>query len=292
MGIEALESLGKVAGIAGIAIGALVLIFRSVIEKNIFPNLTKEHSFRIIRMIIMSAVLVAILGVGAWVYLDPESEDESFVWIEGVVHDFQGNPLARVNMDVANGTDITDNSGNFAIKLQGKGEHVYDLSAKHAFYEFTTKKVRIDFGDNTKIVLPEPIRMNAKELPPVKAQIPENNEEGEPVRSEASNNRTASITLNYMGDLYDCSLELYLNIGGKIINPTSNQFNVSAVPAGSQNFSVSGTIDCGINGSCEASGNGSINIVESDNYYIVWNTATCVVGLYTQGQFNQLSTSF
>ena len=44
MDLSGLSELGKVAGIAGIAIGSLVLIFRSIIHKNFMSKMAVEHN--------------------------------------------------------------------------------------------------------------------------------------------------------------------------------------------------------------------------------------------------------
>ncbi|AYQ36656.1 hypothetical protein [Runella sp. SP2] len=61
--MELLENLGKIAGIAGISIGALVYIFRSVIRRSIFPTLSPIHGYRIIRLIIILTFSIAFVGL-------------------------------------------------------------------------------------------------------------------------------------------------------------------------------------------------------------------------------------
>jgi hypothetical protein len=61
-----LVELGKVAGLAGIAIGAAVLVFRDVIRKRIFPRLPPEHAYRLLRIIVIATWSIAILGIVVW----------------------------------------------------------------------------------------------------------------------------------------------------------------------------------------------------------------------------------
>lgn len=67
--MEILQQLGKIAGIAGIALGGFVIIFREIIRKSIFPNLSKNHGYRLLRLVIILTFSIAIIGIGAWVYL-------------------------------------------------------------------------------------------------------------------------------------------------------------------------------------------------------------------------------
>ena len=63
-----LKTVGQIAGIGGIAIGTFLLLFRDVIRKNIFPTLSKDHAYRLLRLILILVWSVALVGIGAWVY--------------------------------------------------------------------------------------------------------------------------------------------------------------------------------------------------------------------------------
>ena len=57
--MEALQELGKIAGIAGIAVGAMVLIFRDVLTQQLGP----ERAYRLRMYIVTATFLVAVLGI-------------------------------------------------------------------------------------------------------------------------------------------------------------------------------------------------------------------------------------
>lgn len=63
-----LKTAGQIAGIGGLAIGMLVLIFRDVIRKKIFPKLSREQAYSLLRLILILAWSVALVGIAAWVY--------------------------------------------------------------------------------------------------------------------------------------------------------------------------------------------------------------------------------
>jgi hypothetical protein len=75
-----LSTVGKIAGIGGLALGVLLLIFKDVIRKNIFPNLSQTQAFRIIRLILVLTFLTAIAGIFAWVFVSvrPDRANETF----------------------------------------------------------------------------------------------------------------------------------------------------------------------------------------------------------------------
>jgi hypothetical protein len=70
MDLSTLETLGQVAGVAGIAIGAFLFVARDLIAKNIFPTLTKAHSTKVILTLAFMAWTVALAGIGSWTYVE------------------------------------------------------------------------------------------------------------------------------------------------------------------------------------------------------------------------------
>lgn len=76
-----LKIVGQIAGIGGLALGVLLLIFLDIIRKNIFPTLTMDQAFKLIRLIVIFAFLIAVLGLLAWIYtlkpISPSSNNTS-----------------------------------------------------------------------------------------------------------------------------------------------------------------------------------------------------------------------
>lgn len=72
MDAEILKIVGQVAGIGGIALGVLLLVFRDVIREKIFPMLTKEQAYKLLRLVLVLVWLVALAGIGAWVWVSTQ----------------------------------------------------------------------------------------------------------------------------------------------------------------------------------------------------------------------------
>lgn len=64
-----LKTLGMVAGIGGIAFGVLLLIFKEIIGKDIFPRLTSKEATKLLRMLVILTWVIAVLGLASWTYL-------------------------------------------------------------------------------------------------------------------------------------------------------------------------------------------------------------------------------
>lgn len=307
MNIEALENLGKIAGIAGISIGALVLIFNGVIRKNIFPGLTKEQGYTVIRMMIIAASLMAVLGLAAWIYVDVQKnkrDNEAILvskYITGHVKDVDGKPVVSAEVEVAQypeAFDRTDGTGKFAVRLNGKGSKYLDVVLKHKSYKLIRQKVKVNFDEEQEEIEIAGIVMETAYPPdPVdgedKEERSENRRESDYQDDDNSYNtvsdKRVTATLKYMGDIYDCALDLSIRIGDKTYTPMGNSVLLQGLKSGNQSYSVNGYIDCGYEGNCNASGTGQVYINANANYYVMWNYNTCAVGIYDEKTYYSLS---
>jgi hypothetical protein len=68
MDLQILRIFGQVAGLAGLSLGVLLILFRDIIRKTIFSGLTQEHGYRLLRLIVILVWSLAVLGIGTWVY--------------------------------------------------------------------------------------------------------------------------------------------------------------------------------------------------------------------------------
>ena len=67
MTADLLRTMGQIAGIGGLSLGVLLLVFRDIIRKTIFPQLTKQDAYRLLRLIAILVFLIAAFGLVAWV---------------------------------------------------------------------------------------------------------------------------------------------------------------------------------------------------------------------------------
>lgn len=64
-----LETVGKVAGVGGLAITAMVLVFRDLIRKKIFPMLPAAQAYRLLRLIVLCVATISLAGLAAWAFV-------------------------------------------------------------------------------------------------------------------------------------------------------------------------------------------------------------------------------
>ena len=123
MEAEILEALGQVAGIGGIALGVLLLVFRDVVRKAIFPKLSPDHGYRLLRLIVVSVWSVALLGVGAWVWTEVQCDGAERIATRGaqspIVTCTQGQVIINIGGDAAVGGPETGAGDPAGIETQG-----------------------------------------------------------------------------------------------------------------------------------------------------------------------------
>jgi len=323
--LDILEKLGKVAGIAGIAVGALVLIFSGIIQKNIFPNLSKEHGFRVIRMIIIAASAIAVIGIAAWIFSDLQKNKKekaaSLVGrvIEGFVTDANGRPVVSTKVSIAQLEDISDRSdvdGKYHLEIEGTGKKYYDLVFSHPQYTIVRKKITIDFNDNTdeiqfgQVVLSTLLPPDPEIVPLNQNENHSNTENGRQAPVDNNNRQTnnsngVDITVTYLPEDHYCKLNLIINIGGISYNPQTNPVTLLNVPRGKQRYAITGNTSCNncqimtltpdliqiMAGGDAATANmlkffTEINVVSGVDYYLVFDPETCLAGILDQKTYN------
>jgi hypothetical protein len=62
------QTAGTVAGIGGLAIALILIIFKKVLSGKLFPKLSQAQSYKIIRQIIIASFCIAALGIIAYIY--------------------------------------------------------------------------------------------------------------------------------------------------------------------------------------------------------------------------------
>ncbi len=148
MELDILKIAGQIAGIGGLALGVFLILYREVIRKSIFPNLTKKQGFQLLVLIVILVWSIAVIGIGAWVYvttktsksepgpnLNPKVETKSDssatdtstikpviekIKLESIIRSKSkpiGNAQITIKIDAQEFPTKTDGDGKFSIKI-------------------------------------------------------------------------------------------------------------------------------------------------------------------------------
>jgi hypothetical protein len=119
--LSILQTVGKVAGIGGLGIGAVIILLREIIRKNVFPNLTRQQGYRLLVLVAGFAWLTGLAGIGAWVYVNSAhaSSASKDTTITGSVRDVQNNALSGVQLAApdAGAQDYSTSNGGFRLNV-------------------------------------------------------------------------------------------------------------------------------------------------------------------------------
>jgi hypothetical protein len=110
MDANILRHLGEVAGIGGLALGVFLILFREVIRKRIFPTLSKEHAYRIIRLFLVLTFVLAALGLGAWIFAEKRQAG------------FSDSKLAIVDIGLARNPNQASGFPALDLKVRNTGD--------------------------------------------------------------------------------------------------------------------------------------------------------------------------
>jgi hypothetical protein len=58
-----LKAFGEIAGVAGISVGLALYVFRDIIRKTVLKTLPPESAYRLMRMIVVAAWSLAVIGI-------------------------------------------------------------------------------------------------------------------------------------------------------------------------------------------------------------------------------------
>jgi len=74
MEADLLKATAQAAGIGGIALGIVLLVFRDIIRKKIFPTLDRERGFQLLKLVALLTWSVALLGIAAWAWVETQQK--------------------------------------------------------------------------------------------------------------------------------------------------------------------------------------------------------------------------
>ncbi len=272
-----IENILKYTGLAGLAIFATMTLFKSIIQKNIFSNMTKEQSFRIITLMIRGALFVAIVGIGAWVFTSWKSDKEKAKSLEknkdilGLVVDVNGKPIQAVKGYLAIDDKIsgsTDVDGNLYLPVNGIGEDRFEVILKHPSFKLARKWVPVNFKDDSKPSFR--VELEYKEEIKPEPIVKKTKQTEDDSQTTAETKKKAFVFLEYTGDQLGCILDLAITIHDQTYYPTVNRIRVDNLPTGEVNYTITGAISCGYNGNCQVEGVGTINVISGKTYDVVW----------------------
>jgi hypothetical protein len=299
---ELLEKILMYTGLAGLVVFGVFSLFKGIIQKNIFSSMNEKQSYGIIKLIIRGSLLVALVGIVAWGYTEIK-KDEAYKnaaliakRIKGKVVTFNGDPIANAKVALQKDESIfhvTDVNGDFSLEVSGTGNKTYDLLITHPQYQNIKKLAEVNFASTELNIDVGELRLKPTsnvEIPDTRPEerVGQNNTTGQNT-SPAS--QQANITVYYDSEAHGCSLNVNINIGGKVYTPQQNPVQLLDVPLGPQAYSLSGMATC-YAGSCNINGSMNINVQRDAVYYLVFDPSTCYATLLDEETYNTLKQIF
>jgi hypothetical protein len=83
-----------------------------------------------------------------------------------------------------------------------------------------------------------------------------------------------AINVAYTGDNFGCTLPISINIGDQEFYPKGNLYQAVGIKTGQQKYQIGGQIYCPTIGNCQLYGEGLINIIPGNTYYVAWQNVS------------------
>jgi hypothetical protein len=150
MEAEFFRVVGGVAGLAGLAVGMILLLYREILTKNVFPTLSKRDAYRLLQNIAVLAWSVAMCGIVGWVWStallhrNPAEDSTAPLVVAGTVVDQMtdlGIGNATIRIEGENAQYSSEDNGNFRIALRNRSGDRIHLSVNRTGYLETNQSV-------------------------------------------------------------------------------------------------------------------------------------------------------
>ncbi|AVQ72482.1 hypothetical protein MTo_02878 [Microcystis aeruginosa NIES-1211] len=82
------------------------------------------------------------------------------------------------------------------------------------------------------------------------------------------------INIAYLGDNFGCVLPIAINISGQYFYPQGNFSTINNIDLGQQRYQITGQIRCQTIGNCQVYGEGLINVIPNNTYYVIWQNTS------------------
>jgi hypothetical protein len=307
MNPELLVALGKIAGIGGICIGVLVLIFRTVIHKNFMSQMSQEQSYKITNRIITFTGFIALIGLLAY-FISGASASKTNFSVKGIVKDYDNNNVQNILVSIKSGAHdltkgTTDSEGNFSLTLEGSGKVNVVLEASGQGYISYLKNLEINYDDANlnigEIKLKSDDPDKSKPIVNAPSQASPNSQattqEGMVATSGSSNSGFISINTGEYGTLLSslgASANATLTIGGTNYTLTNTDLTIPFSQPGMVNYQIAGYTYNEMGTVCNNNSVGQIELAAGAKYYLfenLNNTATtdCNWYLFNEYQYMQ-----
>ena len=139
---EIIQIMGQIAGIGGLSLAMILILFRDIIQKKIFPKLTRAQSVSLLKYIIIVAGCIAFIGLLSWV-------------VVSIYEQKQKAPLSLI--DVVDNSNSNNKNSNYPIDLSGIRWYypviINDISKNSISDDVNLERdFPVKFGDNIETV--------------------------------------------------------------------------------------------------------------------------------------------
>jgi hypothetical protein len=72
-----IKLMGQIAGVAGISLGVVFLLFREALQKSFLHKLRPTDAYRLAKLVVVLAWSIGIVGIGAWMWAPARRQNQA-----------------------------------------------------------------------------------------------------------------------------------------------------------------------------------------------------------------------
>jgi len=147
MDINLFKMFGQVAGIGGIALGIFLYLFKDLLKKIKVPGLKREQWFKVIIIFMVLVWLLAIIGIGAWlfsIYLNPDTTNLKSFTLPGSKSAHFTKELLKRHTELSKRYRLVENH----VQIADLWEQMFEKG--RILYNVTHGSVTVLFGQNNE----------------------------------------------------------------------------------------------------------------------------------------------
>lgn len=146
------ETLGKYAGLAGISVGVVLVIFRQLLKLQIFSRLVGTQTYRLLQQLMYLTFAVGVVGIGAWAFVTTKTSSSHAI-TGRVVDGKTRQPIvgAEVTLSGRSESARTDGAGNFSLPFVAMPSGSVHLFVSKDGYAIFDRNASV--GDNIEALL-------------------------------------------------------------------------------------------------------------------------------------------
>jgi hypothetical protein len=165
MGPSLFQTLGKYAGLAGISVGVVLVIFRQLLKLKIFSTLVGSQTYRLLQQLMYLTFAIGVIGIAAWAFVTTK-ENSSHSITGHLIDGKTKKPVAGAEITLSGRAESahTDGAGNFVLSFVAAPSGSIHLFISKQGYAAFDRNASVGQNIEAELLPADPLPLPAVEM--------------------------------------------------------------------------------------------------------------------------------